>query len=293
MYDVFFRVADADFRIRFSDKADYRKLPPSYAPFLTAYPESAPIFTLEVSETATDTKATGKEIGVFDCGDSSNAVYRLPGGGYKIVISNCRKEARCALHTNADFSQCRATLYGDVSGQVSGLNNALMIVFAFAGAKHSICLMHASVPIKDGKAYLFLGKSGTGKSTHSRLWLEHIPDTDLLNDDNPAVRHIDGQTYVYGTPWSGKTPCYRNMKRLAGGFLRLEQAPENIIRREKGVRGFASVLSSCSTMIWDKTSYDHICRTMAQIAENVPIYHLCCLPDREAAELSYRTMAET
>jgi len=291
MHDVFFRVADADFRIRFSDNPDWRKLLPSYLPFLTEGPEATPIFTLDVSDTATDTQAVGEEIGVFDCGDCSNAVYHLPEGGYKIVISNFRQEPRCALLTNMDFSQCRATLYGNLAGQAFGLNNALMIAFAFAGAKHSICLMHASVPMKEGKAYLFLGKSGTGKSTHSRLWLEHIPGTDLLNDDNPAVRIISGETYVYGTPWSGKTPCYRNMKMRAGGFLRLEQAPENIIRREKGVKCFASVISSCSTMIWDKPSYNCICHTMARIAETVPVYYLRCRADREAAILSYRTMS--
>ena len=57
---------------------------------------------------------------------------------------------------------------------------------------------------------MLLGKSGTGKSTHSRLWLKYIPDTKLLNDDNPAVRIMDNNTImIYGTPWSGKTPCYK------------------------------------------------------------------------------------
>lgn len=291
MHDVSFRVADADFCIRFSEKPDCRKLLPSYIPFQTESPEDTPIFTLDVSDTAADTSAVGEEIGVFECGDCSNAVYLLPDGGYKIVISDYRQEPRCAMLTNADFSQCRATLYGDLPGKAFGLNNALMIAFAFSGAKHSICLMHASVPMKDGKAYLFLGKSGTGKSTHSRLWIEHIPDTELLNDDNPAVRLVNGEAYVYGTPWSGKTPCYRNIKMRVGGFLRLEQAPENLIRREKGIRCFASVISSCSTMIWDKPSYDCICHTMARMAETVPVYYLRCRPDREAAELSYRTMS--
>ena len=84
----------------------------------------------------------------------------------------------------------------------------------------------------DDKGFLFLGKSGTGKSTHCKLWLNNFEDADLLNDDNPALRILpDGKVYVYGTPWSGKTPCYRPLRRLAGGFLRLEQAPKNEISR--------------------------------------------------------------
>lgn len=75
---------------------------------------------------------------------------------------------------------------------------------------------------------MLLGKSGTGKSTHSRLWLKYIPDTKLLNDDNPAVRIMDNNTImIYGTPWSGKTPCYKNVGVLLEGLVRLRQAPEN------------------------------------------------------------------
>ena len=55
-----------------------------------------------------------------------------------------------------------------------------------------------------------MGKSGTGKSTHSRLWLENVPGATLLNDDNPIVRLTLVGAIVYGSPWSGKTPCYKN-----------------------------------------------------------------------------------
>lgn len=291
MNELFFRVAEADFRIRCADMIDCREMPPSYEPFRTERPASEPMFTLEISGTDVEAIATGESIGEFDCGESIYAVCHLPNGGYKILISNHKHTPGCALFANADFSQCKATLYGDATNRAFGLNNALMVAFAFAGAWHSICLMHASVVLKDGKGYLFLGKSGTGKSTHSSLWLRHIPGTSLLNDDNPAVRMIDGKAYVYGTPWSGKTPCYRNLGVQAGGFLRLEQAPENAICRQAGARGFAAILSSCSTMIWDKASYNRICHTMARMAESVPVYLLRCRPDREAAELSYRTMA--
>ena len=98
----------------------------------------------------------------------------------------------------------------------------------------------------------------------------------------------DGKVSVWGTPWSGKTPCYRNVRCDLGGILRLQQSPENNIRRLRPVEAFASLLSSCSTMLWDKSSYNAICSKVERVVGLVPAYYLQCLPNREAAELSHR-----
>lgn len=290
MNDLYFCVAEATFHVRFHDIADARPLLPSYAPFHIKEQDQPLMFEMNVAAGLVTAEAEGEEVGNFDCGGCNHGIYRTEDGGYKMLISNVDGKLACALRTTADFTCCEASLHGDESIMSFGLNNALMIAFAFAGAKHNILLIHASVPMKDGKAYCFLGKSGTGKSTHSGLWLEHIDGTDLLNDDNPAIRVIDGVVYVYGTPWSGKTPCYRNLRMLSGGFLRLEQAPENAIRKESKLQGFASIISSCSSMIWDKTSYHAICDTVSMVAERVPVFYLRNLPNREAALLSHSTM---
>src|SRR5690606_39491454 len=80
----------------------------------------------------------------------------------------------------------------------------LMVVFGQVGLQHRLILIHASViAYQQKQGIAFLGKSGTGKSTHSKLWLQHIPDTELLNDDNPVVRlEEDGKAMIYGTPRS-------------------------------------------------------------------------------------------
>lgn len=293
MNDLLFRVAEALFRIHFKDEPDGRPFLPSFAPFhLAEAPRETPMFTLTVGKDETDGLPEGEEVGQFDCGGTNHGVYRTE-GGYKMLISSPDGKLCCAFKAEEAFSRCRATLFGTRADQVFGLNNAIMIAFSFSGAMHNILLIHASTPMIGEKAYLFLGKSGTGKSTHSGLWLEHIPDTDLLNDDNPAIRFAkEGKAYVYGTPWSGKTPCYRNLRRECGAFLRLQQYPKNIISKDSGLQAFASILSSCSTMIWDKPSYDGICDTVAMLAEHVPSYHLRCKPDRDAALLSYNTIAK-
>ena len=237
-----------------------------------------------------DDMPEGEEVGQFDCGGCNHGVYRME-DGYKMFVSNPEGQLCCTFIAQKQFRQCKATMFGTPEQGSFGLNNAIMIMFAFAGAMQGILLMHASVPMLNDKAYLCLGKSGTGKSTHCKLWLKHVEGTDLLNDDNPAVRYLDGKAYIYGTPWSGKTPCYRNLRKECGAFLRLQQYPGNIIKKHNPLQGFASILSSCSTMIWDKPSYNAICDTVSKIASITASYHLRCKPDKDAARLSYNTIA--
>ena len=137
----------------------------------------------------------------------------------------------------------------------------------------------------------FYRKSGTGKSTHSNLWLKNIPGTDLINDDNPIIRLINGSPVLFGSPWSGKTPCYRPIDAPLGAITRIARAPVNSIERLAPVQAFASLLPACSTMKWDSTIYDNICNSITAIIETTPIYTLHCLPDDAAAILCHSTIA--
>lgn len=175
------------------------------------------------------------------------------------------------------------------------LNNALMVLYALATAALDTALFHAACVSYKGLGYLFLGKSGTGKSTHARLWLKYIEGTELFNDDNPVVRLFekDGRKFAvaYGSPWSGKTPCYKNIEFELGGFVLLSQAPFNKITPLKGVSAYAAILPGISGMRWDKKIADGLHQTQNGLASNVPIWHLECLPDEEAAKLCCRLVA--
>lgn len=101
----------------------------------------------------------------------------------------------------------------------------LRAAFGAISAHHKTIKMHASVIEKGGKALVFLGKSGTGKSTHSRLWQEFVPGCQLLNDDEPIIRVMeDGSARVFGAPWSGSTACYKNACAQVSSFVRLYQS---------------------------------------------------------------------
>lgn len=163
------------------------------------------------------------------------------------------------------------------------LATALMMMYTYNCAASGALLMHASVVRHEGLANVFFGVSGTGKSTHSRLWLENIEGTDLLNDDNPVLRVEDGVVYVYGTPWSGKTPCYRNVKVQVGKIVKLHQAPENSISRAQGLMAYVGIISSASSIRWDHGIMDAINANASSIAMTVPCFELGCLPDADAA----------
>ena len=175
--------------------------------------------------------------------------------------------------------------------QSFGLNNALMLTMAFAGSKRDTVLIHASLVRNNNYGYAFIAKSGTGKSTHVSLWLRFISDCDLMNDDNPIIRLINGTPYIYGSPWSGKTPCYRKVKAHLGAITQIARARENSIERLSVVNAFATLLPSCSSMKWDADIFNHICSIVSDIMAKTPIYTLHCRADRHAAELCHQTIA--
>ncbi len=195
------------------------------------------------------------------------------------------------LVCSKDYRQ--ATLYVPQNGAKAplgtayALNNSLMVLYALATAPFKTVLFHAAVVSFNGRGYMFLGKSGTGKSTHARLWLKHIEGTELLNDDNPVVRYYDDGrgAVVYGSPWSGKTPCYKNLEYPLGGIVLLAQAPYNKLVRLSGLESYAALITSISGKRWDKAVADGLHATENALAKNVPVWHLECLPDEAAAKL--------
>ena len=156
------------------------------------------------------------------------------------------------------------------------------IAFGIGIAPHDAVAIHTSVLVYQGKAVLFLGESGTGKSTHTRLWREYIPGT---------IRIHDGVPYAYGSPWSGKTPCYKTERYPLAACVRLSQAPYNKMERLSIPRAYAALHPSCPPdFAYDNTLYDHISRVLDALLGSVPVYHLACLPDEAAARLSCSTI---
>lgn len=278
-----FRIADLDIRIVFAESPiNNRCLLPSLEPFRTENVSDGLFFNLTVDDSI-QPRRDREKIRNFDTGNGDNIVYRLDDGGYQYIIRDIDGGDCCLLETNKDFSDCHCALNGDKWMRQFGLNNALMLIFAFAGSLIDVLLIHASTIINGGRGYAFTAKSGTGKSTHAGLWMKYIEGTELMNDDNPIIRIIDGKSYIYGSPWSGKTPCYRSIKAPLGAITRIDRAKDNSIERLGPIEAFASLLPSCSSMKWDGDIYNAICDNVTKVVETTPVYVLHCLPDKEAA----------
>lgn len=227
----------------------------------------------------------------FHASDLDHEIFMTSQGGYKFKVQLEDGSTAAIGECDATHTRYEVRTFGNTRSRSCGLNNIIMMAFAYAAAHFGVLLVHASVVFRHGKAHLFLGPSGTGKSTHSSLWLKHISDTDLLNDDNPAVRvDEEGNVTAYGTPWSGKTPCYRNLQFPVGSIVRLHQAPANSIRRLNGLEAFSAFYPSCSLIVWDEVNRSEVIAHTEAVACHAPIYALDCLPDEEAARLCCTTV---
>lgn len=220
-------------------------------------------------------------------GECMIGIYRdgKEGGWYMESASLASRPVSMKLHASADFSQAELFI-AERSEALFALNNALMMLYAFRTAGMGTLEMHASVIMDGGKGYLFLAESGTGKSTHSRMWLENVPGSRLLNDDNPVVRVLDdGSVWVYGSPWSGKTPCYRNESCPVGAMVEIVRAGVNRAAEKDAVNAFSRIWSSSSGMKLDEAMGEKLCDTVCGVVSAVKVFTLECLPDAEAARV--------
>ena len=192
-----------------------------------------------------------------------------------------------ALCVDQDWRTISSDVLLDDPSAAIFINRLIMIAYGVAIAPYRMLKMHASVTVLNGEALLFLGVSGTGKSTHSRLWRKYVPGATLLNDDEPIVRVLeDGEVRVYGCPWSGSTPCYKNESARVKAFVYLYQAPENKLTRLRGRDSFDAIYSSSAFLHSDKVRHLAMFDTVADILELIPVYRLDCEPNEGAVALT-------
>ena len=288
---TYYRVGGHLFLVCEDTKIHHERLMPSIQPFAAAHAEEDPVFTLHIQLSATLPIPSEGLIGTFDCGGCLHDVYDLRGEGYCIVFHHINGDTCGLLCTDKNGQEDIVHLTNTpLSHQQFVLGNATMIAYAYATADKKTVLMHASVVSLEGRGYLMTAPSGTGKSTHTRLWRQCFNQCELVNDDNPVVRIEQGKAIVYGSPWSGKTPCYRNVCHPVGAYVRLFQEPENNIHPYQPLEAYAMLLPAMSCMVWDKRMQTGVSKTVAEMVRLNPMYRLGCRPDEAAARLCRDTI---
>ena len=280
-----YRVADFFFTIE-----NLPFTPDNLKPFAVPFQDGESLFSLRIVEELPQCDCDLVYMTHEEPGFPVISLYSLPGGDYYFQVQPLPgKPVAGKMIVDAGFRTAKLLLCA--SSDLYALNSCLMLLFTFSSATKGALEMHSSVVTNGGRGFMFLGKSGTGKSTHSQLWIKNFPDTELLNDDNPIVRLLtDGTVRVYGSPWSGKTPCYKQQDAPVGAIVSLKQAPYNKITKLPVIKAYACLMESASSFRPFKHLADGWHATMEGICAAIPFYRLECLPDDEAALLCYKTV---
>ena len=153
-------------------------------------------------------------------------------------------------------------------------------------------LFHGSVIAVDGIGYLFTAKSGTGKSTHTRLWREMLGERAvMINDDKPLISLSENGIMVYGTPWDGKHRLSTNIGVPLKAVCILERAEENRIVPITKKDAYNMLMQQ----VYKPSDPQKLIKTLQlidRLAENVKLYRLGCNISPQAAEIAYRTMSD-
>ena len=157
--------------------------------------------------------------------------------------------------------------------------------------EHDTILFHGSCVAVDGAAYLFAAVSGTGKSTHTRLWQKMLgARAVMVNDDKPLIRiEADGSAVVFGTPWNGKHRLSSNISVPLRALCSLERASENSIREITRAEALPMLVQQAYRPA-DPAALEKTLTLITRL--NVKFYRLSCNMDPQAAELSYHTMSQ-
>lgn len=185
-----------------------------------------------------------------------------------------------------------ASSYSDVTLQTLAVYRRI----ADEGPRLGRFLMHAAVIEYDGKAYAFAAPSGTGKTTHLRLWKATFgDDATVLNGDKPLIRMLPAQNgghvefAAYGTPWCGKEGWNANSSAPLGGICLLERGDADECRKIKGAEALEQVMKQ-THMPKDPSAAVATLSFLDALLREVPMYRLKCTMEKAAVRASFEAM---
>ena len=192
-----------------------------------------------------------------------------------IIVLSDRERVKCKFPNITD----------DLAEYLSTGSNFYAQLLNFQGF-----MLHASAVVVDGKAYLFAANSGTGKSTHTKLWLQCFGDRAyILNDDKPALRLMEGKWFAFGTPWSGKHDISVNEGVELAGVAVIKRAEQNEIELYTGKSAIFDIFSQVNRPK-EYELREKLMSLIDQLINDIPVWKLNCNMDIEAAEVAYHAM---
>ena len=186
-----------------------------------------------------------------------------------------------------DLNRIRKTLQGSYPPSFVE-NIALHALLASALLDHNLLLMHGSALCMDGEAYIFAAPSGTGKSTHARLWRETFGDRVwMINDDKPLIRVEKEGAVVYGSPWRGKH------KLGCNGSARLKAIVELTRDSRNHIEALKEPFPHLVQHVWrpdDRDKMKKVLELEKRLIGQAAFYRLGCNTEPEAALVAWQGM---
>ena len=214
-----------------------------------------------------------------------NQAYCQEGDFYQYYLKNTRKGI---VLGEAEVPFRNIKIYCDNVGVRDPFVSKMMQEVIFQLARYRFfylnkLLLHASVVVTKGTGIAFIGHSGAGKSTQSRLWVKHRKAY-ILNDDKPLIHFSDNKTWVSGTPWSGKSHYYLNETHELKALCIVEQSNTNKIKRISIAEAYSYIYLNNLPVFLNKEIEHLYEKLVLLLCESVPVYLLQCLPDKNAVK---------
>ena len=213
------------------------------------------------------------------------ADYAIPPQTAEIVIQTCDADVD---HERSVYEQTYPAAHEQPEAELECLAVYRKLVRALL--QYDVLLFHGSAVAVDGEAYLFIAPSGTGKSTHTRLWREQFGERAVMvNDDKPLVHVSASGVTIYGTPWDGKHHLSTNIAVPLRAICVLERAVENHIAPISPVQAFSSLLRQ-SYRYESEADEQKALALLDLLTQQVRLYRLGCNQTPAAAETAWNAM---
>lgn len=259
---------------------------PSYRHFIDSrYPGSGSLF-LHIDLVLNSVPDTTRMDLVFDTGQSWSLFEKE--GEYFFALRSSEDTslpvwvARYKKESGTLTVYCGDALITEQGGRIYLANpfsyplDQLLLMYALASCEG--VLVHASGIVLHGRAYIFPGRSGAGKTTLSRQFL-HSAGAEIMSDDRVVVRKISGSYQVYGTPWAGEAGIARNMHAPLGGIFFIRHSSENNVRDLLPADALKRLMPVVSIPWYDEDPMSGIFSTLESMVSTVPSYELSFTPD--------------
>ena len=211
------------------------------------------------------------------------AVTRLSDSSYLFRIANVDNSPCAVLSKDSATIQ----LYADAAQKSNdSLRFLLRTAFECRFCYEGIVSLHAACVELDGFAVAFTGKSGLGKSTRARAWIEGL-GAQFISGDRPAVRLEKTGATACGVPWDGKEQIFRDVERPLKCILEVRRSPANYIRRLSEEQARRVISQQSFIPMWDTDAAVMALANVRALIRKTPVYRVFCGPGPEDARAIY------